>query len=139
MLNFRGAVALVAFIGLVWQIFVSEFNSSNVAVSILHKNNIARLKILIVSIEDNWKSENESIGKSNIVNNMFISSLIHKSCQGRESTIHDKLNVTELTRAELQFLSALSNGSILFFISFEDKINKSSTVGCLLGSFQLAV
>merc|ERR1712194_799270 len=100
-LDLRCSVALQGLVSLVGQEFVGELNGGNVAVAILEEDFVTGLKILIVSVEHNRKTKDQTTGKSEIVNDMLISFLVHKSGKRRESTIHNELNIAELTRAQL--------------------------------------
>jgi len=63
--------------------------------------------------------------------------LVHESSKGGESTVHDKFDIAQLTRAELQFFGGLGNCGSLLLIGFEDEVDKASSVGSLLGGIQL--
>mmetsp|Transcript_21849 Transcript_21849/g.28153 ORF Transcript_21849/g.28153 Transcript_21849/m.28153 type:complete len:219 (+) Transcript_21849:590-1246(+) len=133
MFELTGSIAVLALLHLVGSVLIGEFDDGNVTVSILNKSNVSRSKILIIGVKHDGKTEDESIGKFHVIHDTFVGGFVHESSQWRESTVHDKFYITELTRTGLNSLRALGNGSILLFIRFQNQIHESSSVRNLLG------
>jgi len=138
-LNFGSSITLEALNGLVRDELVGELNSCNRGVSILKKNSHTRLKILRVSIEYNRKSEDKSVFKLHLLNNRFVSCLVHESSKRGESSVHDELNVTKLTRSKLDLSSTRSDSSALCVLILYHEVNELSSVRNLLSHLKSSV
>mmetsp|Transcript_10450 Transcript_10450/g.25254 ORF Transcript_10450/g.25254 Transcript_10450/m.25254 type:complete len:426 (-) Transcript_10450:33-1310(-) len=132
-LQLRGSVALLALIDLVGDELVGELNSGNWKVSLLEKDGGSWLKIFIISIENDRKTENGSVRKRHVLNNAVVGGFVHESSQRRESSVHDKFDIAQLTFASLKLNSGRGNGGVLVISHLVDK---NSSVGHLLGSHQ---
>jgi hypothetical protein len=133
-LQFRGSVDRTALHSLVGLVLVSELDSSNGEIALLEHNGGSRLKGLVIGIKNDGKTENGTIGKSGILHNAIVSGFVHESSNRRESTVHDKFDITKLTVRSLNFDSGLLRGGFLFGIGLDNKIDQSSSMGDLLGS-----
>ena len=132
-LNFGGSVTFEALKGLVGDEFIGELNSSNGVLSVLEENLHTRLKIFGIGIEYNGKSENKSIRKLHRLYNRFVRLFVHESSKGGESSVTDKLNITKLTGGKLKLSGTFSNSCALSIVVLKNEINKSSSMGNLLG------
>mmetsp|Transcript_30548 Transcript_30548/g.56042 ORF Transcript_30548/g.56042 Transcript_30548/m.56042 type:complete len:322 (+) Transcript_30548:398-1363(+) len=137
-LDLGRSVALQALVRLVGEELVGEFDRGDVAVSVLEEDLVSRLKILVVGIEDDGEAEDEAgVGEFDIVNDVLVGLLVHETVKGGEGSVHEELDIAELTGAQLECLCGGGNGGGLFLIGFEDEVDKSSSVGSLLGGLQL--
>mmetsp|Transcript_22550 Transcript_22550/g.40641 ORF Transcript_22550/g.40641 Transcript_22550/m.40641 type:complete len:321 (+) Transcript_22550:377-1339(+) len=136
-LDLGGSVALQAFVGLVGEELVGEFDRGDVAISVLEEDLVSRLKILVVGIEDDGEAEDEAGGEFDVVDDVLVGRFVHESVERGEGSVHEELDITKLTGAQLEGLCGGGNGGGLFLIGFQDEVDKSSSVGSLLGSLQL--
>jgi hypothetical protein len=136
-LNFGSTIALEALQRLIGEELVSELNRGNGAVSLLEENRGTRLQVLAVGIENNRKSKDGSIRKFHLLHNALVRGFVHESFNGRETPVHDKLDIAQLTVRRLEFDGGLGNSGLLFLVRLDHQIDKLSSVRDLLGSHEL--
>mmetsp|Transcript_13235 Transcript_13235/g.22520 ORF Transcript_13235/g.22520 Transcript_13235/m.22520 type:complete len:238 (-) Transcript_13235:43-756(-) len=138
-LNGTGSVALEALQWLVGDVLVGELNSGDREVSLLEENSLSGLKILVIGIKNDRKSKDGSVGESHVLDDTLVLGLFHESSERRESTVHDELNIAELTLGCLEDDIGLGNSSFLFFVGLHHEVDQSSSMGLLSGGLKLCV
>ena len=74
-------------------VLVRDFDGGDVSVPVLQEDLVPGLEVLVVSVEDDGEAEDEAVGESDVVHDMFVALLVHESGEGGESAVHDELHV----------------------------------------------
>ena len=130
-LDGTGSVALEALKRLVGLVLVGQLNCGDGKVSLLEEDNVSGLEFFVISVENDGKAENGSVGESHGLDDALVLGLLHEAGEGGESSGHDELKVAKLTLGGLKDNIDLGNRGFLLFVTGEHEVHKGSSMGLL--------